>query len=378
MSFLSGKVIQAELRSGPRQIGPVTVSVVAENPVAKVAKDSFQADLLLQITYGDNSVRFIAEAKSTSSRSAVYDACVQAIKQSAGYDAPPLIIVPYLDEEQLMEINDQFPPVSAIDLCGNALIKVPGKLFIFSSGKPNNFPDSRSIKNIYQGTSALVARLLLAQPHQKSVTAVQNQIEKLGGKISLSAVSKVMTQLKDELLVVNKNSELRIHDPFTLLSNLLRNYSAPAAIRDIGIKLKGPLVSQESIPGILSAAALKLKYRFCVSGASSFPCYGVGAIEPMMTFYCSGDITEVLNYACETGEISWEEEDIFPNARIVQTEDPSVFFDCRPYMNALAASPIQCYLELKKGDKRQQDGAEQVKKFILQELEDFIEESKVV
>jgi hypothetical protein len=46
-------------------------------------------------------------------------------------------------------------------------------------------------------------------------------------------------------------------------------------------------------------------------------------------------------------------------------------------MNALVASPVQCYLELMKGDKRQQEGAEQVKKYILQELEDFIEEREV-
>lgn len=376
MSFLSDKEMQAELKSKPRQIGPVTVSVVAEHPVAKIAKESFQADLLLQVTYDNNSVRFVASTKTTSSRRTIKDACVQAISHSSVYNAPPMIIVPFLDQDQLMEINDAFPPVSAFDLCGNALIRVPGKLFVFASGKPNSFPDSRSIKNIYQGTSSLVARLLLTQPCQKSVSAFQRQIEKLGGKISLSAVSKVLSQLKENLIVTSKNSELRLFDPLMLLTNLLNSYSAPPISAEKSIKLNGSLATRDAIPGILTATALKLKYKFCLTGASSFPCFGVGAVEPMLTFYSSGDIAELLKTASESGEITWQEDEIFPNARIIQTDDPSVFFDSRPFMNALAASPTQCYLELRKGDKRQQDGAEQVKRYILQELEDFIEEEK--
>lgn len=374
MSFLSEKEIQAKLKFAPQKIGPITISVLSENPIAKMASDSFQADLLLQVTSENGSVTFVAETKNTSSRRAVKEACVKAITCSPAYEAPPIIVVPYLDENQLMEIRDSYPSLSAIDLCGNGLIRLPGKLYVFATGKPNKYPDSRSIKNIYQGSSALVARSFLKAPRQPSVNALRNEIEKLGGKISLSAVSKVLTQLKEDLIVTNKNSELRLFDPLILLRNLLDNYSAPTILREKSIKLKGSLVTQDSIPGILTACAIKLNYKFCMTGASAFLCYGAGAVDPVAAFYTSGDIVELLKTVSESGEIDWTEEDIFPNVRILQAEEQSLFFDSRLYMNALVASPVQCYLELMKGDKRQQEGAEQVKKYILQELEDFIEE----
>ena len=50
--------------------------------------------------------------------------------------------------------------------------------------------------------------------------------------------------------------------------------------------------------------------------------------------------------ARKSDEIDWAEGDIFPNARLLQTKEQSLFFDSLPYMNALAASPVQCYLEL--------------------------------
>ena len=60
-----------------------------------------------------------------------------------------------------------------------------------------------------------------------------------------------------------------------------------------------------------------------------------------------------------------EETSRFPNVELLETDEDFVYFDMR---DNLAASPVQTYLELARGDKREQETAEQVRKAILQPL----------
>lgn len=52
----------------------------------------------------------------------------------------------------------------------------------------------------------------------------------------------------------------------------------------------------------------------------------------------------------------------FANLRLIQTEDQLVYFDARPNPTA---SPIQAWLEMAGGDKRQQEVAGQIRGAIL-------------
>ena len=71
----------------------------------------------------------------------------------------PLIIVPYMGTEQAKILQRE--GISWIDLCGNMMIKVDGKIYIERTGKKNQFPDTSPIKKIFEGTSSLVSRALL-------------------------------------------------------------------------------------------------------------------------------------------------------------------------------------------------------------------------
>ena len=55
----------------------------------------------------------------------------------------------------------------------------------------------------------------------------------------------------------------------------------------------------------------------------------------------------------------------FPNLELIETEDETVYFDGRQEENFWWVSPVQVYLELMAGDKRDQETAEQVKSYIL-------------
>jgi len=84
------------------------------------------------------------------------------------------------------------------------------------------------------------------------------------------------------------------------------------------------------------------------------------AREPIDSFYCS-NLESLLKRL--RGRI--EQNSRFPNVTFAETDDEFVYFDPR---EGLLASPVQAYLELARGDKREQETAEQVARAILERL----------
>ena len=97
-----------------------------------------------------------------------------------------------------------------------------------------------------------------------------------------------------------------------------------------------------------------------LTGSSSAGEYAVMAREPVQSFYCSN-----LESLLQAIRPDLEETSRFPNVELLETDENFVYFDAR---DNLAASPVQTYLELMRGDKREQETAEQVRKAILQPL----------
>lgn len=59
----------------------------------------------------------------------------------------------------------------------------------------------------------------------------------------------------------------------------------------------------------------------------------------------------------------------FPDLELIESRDDAVFMDRQPSADGVpAASPVQCWLELREGDKRQQDAAVLVREQIMQDL----------
>jgi hypothetical protein len=58
----------------------------------------------------------------------------------------------------------------------------------------------------------------------------------------------------------------------------------------------------------------------------------------------------------------------FPNLELIETQTETVYFDARREGHFWWASPLQTYLELMSGDKRDQETAEQIKSRILNPL----------
>jgi hypothetical protein len=66
------------------------------------------------------------------------------------------------------------------------------------------------------------------------------------------------------------------------------------------------------------------------------------------------------------------QSDRFPNLELLATEDETVYFDARQEGNFWWTSPVQVYLELMTGDKRDPETAEQLKAVIFKDFACFI------
>ena len=94
------------------------------------------------------------------------------------------------------------------------------------------------------------------------------------------------------------------------------------------------------------------------TGVSSVGRYAVMQRGEMVSVYCPriGPLAERL---------AGHATDRFPNLELVETEDEPVYFDAREADGFRWAAPVQTYLELRDGDKRDQETALQVRELIL-------------
>jgi hypothetical protein len=150
---------------------------------------------------------------------------------------------------------------------------------------------------------------------------------------------------------------LRLLQPEKLLDLFRDNYAAPNVTSTFTGKFAGPA---QALVERLLVWEKKGERKVVLTGAGSVEAYAVMAREPLQTFYCS----DVAGLKKSLGE-DFTETERFANVRLLETEEEFVYFDRRP---RLVASPVQTYLELATGGKREKDTAEQVRRFIRSQL----------
>jgi hypothetical protein len=349
--------ILARLRRGGIGLPPLEVEKVE---VLGGSKDT-GVDALITFGWQKKRYRFGAEVRRLWTPKTVIEAADQIERAAASQRLSPLVIVPYLDQERLRELEAR--GISGIDLCGNGIVVLPGELLVFRTGSPNLYRWEGRIKNVYRGASAMVARAFLLTGGFRSVGEALDQIRAWGGEVTLPTVSKVCKSLEQDLVIERARGEtptsrsLRLLQPEKLLDLLSENYTSPVVNASFSGKFAAP-------PGALVETLLaweKKKGRKVVrTGASSVEGYAVMAREPVETFYCS----DALEIKKGLGK-EFTETERFATVRFFETQDESVYFDRR---SNLLASPVQTYLELATGEKREKETAEQVRRFILREL----------
>ncbi len=346
------------LRKGPLEFPPLLLELLSVQ--ANLAgKPGLRADAILSVRWRERCYRFIVECKARSTPKILRECVAQAAAYADPPDTYPMIMVPYLSPAQLRDLEAN--EISAIDACGNGIIVVPGELLVLKSGEPNRYPDSAPLKNPYGGVSSLVARVFLLEPEFDRVSDIRAAIEARAGRLGLPTVSKALKRLEDDLIVGRSTGRIRLLQPGKLLEKLVRSYRAPKVSRRFVGKCTIE-ASGEAMEGLQTIARRK-NVQLILTGVSSAEAYACSASMAPYSLYCS-DVQSVV----ESLGDRFRETSRFPNLELVETRDQLVYFDPRRDADFPWASPIQTYLELMSGDKRQREVGEQVKGRILKEM----------
>ena len=344
--------VLASLRKGTLSFPPFSLTL-------REWRQGQQQDRVLELGWNEQSRSFDIEYRPVSTPAMVKAAAERVQSLSRPPLLWPMVLFPYLPEDRLEELERE--GISGLDLCGNGVVIVPGEWLVRRTGKPNLYPQSFPIKNVFRGTSSLVSRVFLARRTYGAVGEIQEEITRRGGTVALSTVSKALARLEEELIVGRQSGEIRLLQPEKLLQRLAENYRPPEVRRRFAGKCSTP-------PQILLMTqadwAAQERISIAVTGVSSARLFAATALEETVSAYCS-DIEAVLA-ALERRGLSVREQDRFPDLELLETSDDFVYFDrwVKKETDLPWASPVQAYLELATGGKREQEAAERVKAVI--------------
>jgi hypothetical protein len=322
----------------------------------------------VEASWKDQTAKFVVESKTLSTPKAFDEALQQCKSRPLPRGYYPLVLTPYLRQSQLEELESN--DISGVDWCGNGVVIVPGKFRVFRTGNPNQFATYAPIKNIYRKNTSMVARVLLTArqfPDVQRILAEVNSRNILASAtnetpMTMGTVSKALKQLEDDL-IIDRDKGVRVIQPDTLLENLQSNYEPPKSSNRVRLKVDCKF---ERLPRFLVEKRGGKNAPLVATGLASVSKYAAMQREEVLSVYVP-DIRPLRSV------LGTKESDRFPNLELIENNDQPYYFDARLEMGFQWASPVQTYLELMSGDKRDQETAEQVKAYILNQLEKSIE-----
>jgi hypothetical protein len=349
-----------QLREGKIQLPPLSIRFLDGRRNVGVNR---RLDAFIEILWQQNRAKFVVECKALSTPKAFRNSVNLLKTFPIPKDYLPLLFMPFLNEKQLQELERE--EISGIDLCGNCVVIVPDSFAVFRSGGKNRFPSSALIKNIYRKNSSMVGRVFF---HCFSYDSVQEICAEINNRnplvnrwskkaMSLSTVSKALKTLEEDLIIL-RNNTIKLVQPDILLEKLGKNYDKPAVKRRIRMKVSE---NEGTLPGKLLKISQDLDLPLVATGISSITQYAVMQRGDLLSVYCPhlGRLQELL---------PGDHTSRFPNLELLETEDETVYFDARQQVGFWWTSPVQVYLELMAGDKRDREAAEQVKSLLMNDF----------
>jgi hypothetical protein len=358
--MITEKEMLEQLRSEKVSLPPLLFRMLK---VVPKEERNLRFDALIEASWGKNIAKFAVECKSLSTPKAFRDGINRLKTSLLPKGFRPMLFVPFLNEGQLRELEQE--QISGIDLCGNGVVIVSDVFAVFRSGEKNRFTSSAPIKNIYRKNSSMVGRVFLIRSSYETVQDVCAEINRRNllvdswdkKAMSLSTVSKALKTLEEDL-IISREKAISLLQSDKLLEKLRENYTPPIVIERVRLKIPENMAK---IRDILRKESQKLGIPLMAVGTSSVGQYAVMQRGELLSVYCPR-----LDLLLE--RIQGDQSDRFPNLELLKTEDETVYFDARQEGDFWWASPVQVYLELMAGDKRDQETAEQVKSYIMKNI----------
>ena len=229
------------LNAGEICLSPVTLAM---REISAQMGDT-RYDAIVDAAWDDGKAAFAIECKRLGTPKEFAGAILQIQSWKLPKGMFPMLLLPYLKPEQLDEL-DQLG-ISGVDLCGNGVITIPGRLKVFRTGQPNRFKSSATIKNVYRGKTSLVARIFAEQSSFASLQSLREAIVErdllsasgLTKPIGLSTVSKALKTLEQDLIIAREDGgTIRLLQRDQLLDKLQRNDEPLETQESIKLKVK--------------------------------------------------------------------------------------------------------------------------------------------
>jgi hypothetical protein len=341
-----------------------------------------QADAFLTLRWrGDlptDFYNFLVEIKSQNTPRIVHQAIAQIQAHTRDRNDPdvhPMIVVPYLSEERLAELEQA--GVSGIDLCGNGIVTIPGRVLVYRTGKENRYPASRPVSNPYLGKSGVVGRIFLNYEYATVLDADENRVRETGRQtsalseiweailkrgvdISLSQVSKTVSALVEERILGSQGRAIYLLDPDLLLDRLASAWPRPPKERTY-LKLPGGRSSLTRLIWDENGTDSNRKLKWAITGESS--------VAHHLAFAQGGPLQVAVSNLRKAKEWLQGEEESIPNfadVALLESDEPGYYFDNEVDENGLRwASVLQTWIELANGDGRQKDAAREIRNLII-------------
>lgn len=318
------------------------------------------ADAGIELAFPDEPERFpfLVEAKTQNTPLAIHNAIAEVRRYVAAYKTSdrkpyPMIFVPYLSPERLDDLERE--QISGVDMCGNGLIIVPGRLYILRRQYPNRYSQPKPLNNPYAGRSSLVARMLLKQPTWNSLNDLVSAIKLANGEISKPQASKAISALEEDLIVWKNGLTISLKEPALLMDKLGQAFEKPTPRRQQALRLPpgtdwGSALSRES--------SLK---NWAVTGESSVGQYTMFAQAGPRQVAVSDLMRAIQQLPCTPEPVP-----NFADIELLEIDDAGIYYQTKiDEKNVRWASRLQTWLELQAGDARQQDAARNIREQIL-------------
>jgi hypothetical protein len=196
---------------------PGLLRELLDEPIAPANLERARHDAGVDMFLSDEKGRrWVVEVKASSRPGRMADAA-QQLRRSAGHDAIPLLVVPYMSPAGARAAEDA--GVNWLDLSGNAHIRYRD-LYVNVQGRPNQFRSPGRPSSPFAPKSARIARALLQDPlHWWR----QRQLVDATG-LDDGNVSRIVRRLDEEFLLERRDDELRPRDASLLLDAWAQDY----------------------------------------------------------------------------------------------------------------------------------------------------------
>ena len=228
---MTEKEIVEEIKKGKPFEGLSDIHVIETQAEPSFYED-IQPDVVILLGYGDITVRVYGETKTQVSPKTLNEIGLwlkraKALNQVETY----ALICPFLSPESQRYCQEN--NIDFIDLSGNILLRVPGKILIERLGRPNIYKEPQLFRNPFSGKSSRVPRVLLQLPKRIwTVTDIEKELikeserqnKKKAFRLSVSSISKTIQSLEEEILVRRDGRQIVVSEPRQLLFRWAEKY----------------------------------------------------------------------------------------------------------------------------------------------------------